>query len=142
VSIEGDVVGRVGPGILVLLAVAEGDDEATARRMAEKCAALRLFAGQGGPFDRSLGETGGEALVVSQFTLLADLRRGRRPSFAAAARPEAAAPLVDIFVRALSEAGVRVDTGRFGAAMQVDLTNDGPVTVVLDSRDLERPRSG
>jgi D-tyrosyl-tRNA(Tyr) deacylase len=122
--------------------VREGDDEATARRLAAKTAELRIFADAAGRFNRSLVEAGGEALVVSQFTLYGDVRKGRRPSFNDAARPELAEPLVESFAAALEEAGVRVARGRFGAMMQVELVNDGPVTLVLDSEELERPRRG
>jgi D-tyrosyl-tRNA(Tyr) deacylase len=125
-----------------LIGVREGDDEATARRLAAKTAELRIFADAAGRFNRSLVEAGGEALVVSQFTLYGDVRKGRRPSFNDAARPELAEPLVESFAAALEEAGVRVARGRFGAMMQVELVNDGPVTLVLDSEELERPRRG
>ena len=124
----------------MLVAVAGGDDEAEARRIAGKCAEMRIFSDADGRFNLSLTDTGGEALVVSQFTLLADVRRGRRPSFDAAARPEAAEPLVESFAEELRRRGVETQTGRFGAKMSVDLVNDGPVTVVIDSADLDRPR--
>jgi D-tyrosyl-tRNA(Tyr) deacylase len=101
---------------------------------------MRIFRDGAGRFERSLLDTGGAALVVSQFTLLADVRRGRRPSFVAAAAPEAAVPLVEAFTEALRSLGVPVASGRFGAMMEVELVNDGPVTVVLDSADLDRPR--
>jgi len=148
VSIEGETVGAIGPGLLVLLGVARGDGPDGARRLAAKIAELRIFAdpsaslgaGSEGRFSRSLVETGGSALVVSQFTLLADVRRGRRPSFAEAAPPDQAIPLIDAFVGALGELGVPVQTGRFGAHMLVELENDGPVTMVLDTADLDRPR--
>ena len=140
VTIGGDVVASVGAGLLLLIAVADGDDLATVQRIAVKCAEMRVFADDEGRFDTSLLDTGGEALVVSQFTLLADIRRGRRPSFSAAALPEVASPLVDSFAEALAALGIRVSTGRFGASMQVNLLNDGPVTIVVDSDDLERPR--
>ena len=142
VSVDGEQVASIGPGLLLLAGVAEGDDEAEARRMAVKCAEMRIFADAEGRFNLSVTEVGGEALVVSQFTLLADVRRGRRPSFAAAAAPDVAAPMVEAFVRALQEAGVAVQTGRFGAKMEVELVNDGPVTIVMDSGDLGRPRRG
>jgi D-tyrosyl-tRNA(Tyr) deacylase len=104
---------------------------------------MRLFPSDGaGRFDRALTEVGGEALVVSQFTLLADVRRGRRPSFTDASAPDVAAPLVEAFADALRAMGVVVATGRFGAMMRVELTNDGPVTLLLDSADLDRPRHG
>jgi len=145
VSVDGETIAAIGPGLLLLVGAAEGDDDGVARRLARKCAELRIFVGdgadgRGGRFDRSLLETGGEALVVSQFTLLADVRKGRRPSFIAAAAPEIAAPLCEAFADALRALGVRVATGRFGAMMRVELVNDGPVTIVLDSGDLDRPR--
>ena len=140
VSVDGETVAAIGRGLLLLAGIADGDDDATVRRVAAKCAAMRLFPGGGDGFERSLLETGGEALVVPQFTLLADVRRGRRPSFVAAAPPKAAAPLVLAFADALRALGVRIATGRFGAHMLVELENDGPVTIILDSGDLIRPR--
>jgi D-tyrosyl-tRNA(Tyr) deacylase len=130
--------GSIGAGLCVLVGIAEGDEAADARRLAEKIAKLRIFAGADGRFDRSLLESGGEALVISQFTLIADTRRGNRPSFSGAARPEEAEPLVERFVEALRALGVEVETGVFGARMAVELTNDGPVTIVLDAGD--RPK--
>jgi D-tyrosyl-tRNA(Tyr) deacylase len=103
---------------------------------------MRIFSDEEGRFNLSLLDVGGEALVVSQFTLLADVRRGRRPSFVGAAPPEQAEPLVEAFATALGDAGVTVRTGRFGAKMSVSLVNDGPVTIVLDSETMERPRRG
>ena len=140
VTVDGDTIASIGAGLLVLLGIAEGDSEAAAEKLAAKTADLRIFAGEQGRFDRSLTACGGSALVVSQFTLLADTRKGRRPSFAAAARPEAAERLVEVYSEALRDRGVPVETGRFGAHMQVDLVNDGPVTVILDTEDLARPR--
>jgi D-aminoacyl-tRNA deacylase len=140
VAVDGETVGRIGRGLLLLVGVAEGDDETEARRLAEKCVELRVFPDDEGRFDRSLAEISGEALVVSQFTLLGDVRKGRRPSFTAAARPEVAEPIIEAFARALRERGVSVATGRFRAMMQVELVNDGPVTLVVDSSDLDRPR--
>jgi D-aminoacyl-tRNA deacylase len=142
VSVDAEVVGEIGAGLLVLVGLREGDDEATARRLATKTAELRIFMDEGGRFNRSLVETDGEALVVSQFTLYANVRKGRRPSFNDAARPEAAAPLVEAYAQELESLGVRVARGRFGAHMQVESVNDGPVTVIIDSDDLERPRHG
>ncbi len=142
VSVDGETVAAIGRGLLLLVGVAEGDDDAEARRLAQKCAEMRIFSDDEGRFNLSLLDIKGEALVVSQFTLLADVRRGRRPSFADAARPEAAEPLVEAFAQAMRDAGVPAQTGRFGAKMRVALVNEGPVTVVLDSRDLERPRRG
>lgn len=140
VTIDGETVGAIGPGLVVLLGVARDDGREEARRLATKTAELRIFADDESRFSRSLLETGGEALVVSQFTLLADVRKGRRPSFAAAATPDEASHLVDAFAEALRELGVSVATGRFGAYMLVELENDGPVTIVLDTKDLDRPR--
>ena len=137
---DGEVVGAIGRGVLVYVGVAEGDTTDEAEWLADKIAGLRIFASDERPIDRSLLDAGGAALVVSQFTLLADTRRGRRPSFTGAAPPEVAEPLVDAVVEALRASGVEVATGRFGAMMQVESTNDGPVTIVLDSSDRERPR--
>ena len=123
--------GAVGPGLCVLLGVAEGDDEEAAVRLAAKVAQLRIFENDEGKFDRSLLDTGGEALVVSQFTLLADTAKGNRPSFSGAARPEVAEPLYERFAQALRDFGVHVETGVFGARMAVELVNDGPVTIVI-----------
>jgi len=142
VSVGAETVGRIGPGLLVLLGVAQGDTAADARRLAEKTAGLRIFSDVEGRFNLSLLDTGGEALVVSQFTLLADSRKGRRPSFTGAAPPEEAEPLVGEYENALRRLGVRVAGGRFGAHMQVEILNDGPVTIILDSAELERPRRG
>jgi D-tyrosyl-tRNA(Tyr) deacylase len=142
VRIGGETAGAIGPGLLVLLGVAEGDGEEEARKLAQKTAELRVFPDAAGKFNLSLLETGGEALVVSQFTLHADTRRGRRPSFTAAAPAEVAEPLVEAYARALEGLGVRVARGRFGAKMAVELVNDGPVTLLLDTDDLARPRRG
>jgi D-tyrosyl-tRNA(Tyr) deacylase len=142
VSADGEIVGKIGPGLVVLLGVAEGDGREEARRLASKTAELRLFASDEGRFDRSLLDMGGVALVISQFTLLADVRKGRRPSFANAASPEIASTLVDAYAQALRDLGVPVETGRFGAHMLVELENDGPVTILLDTQDLDRPRRG
>ncbi len=122
----------IGAGLCVLLGVAAADDEAAAERLAGKVARLRIFEGADGRFARSLLDTGGAALVVSQFTLLADTRKGNRPSFDVAARPELAQPLYERFCAALRALGVQVETGVFGARMQVELVNDGPVTIVLE----------
>ena len=140
VAIEDQTVASIGRGLLVLVGVAQGDNEAEARRLAQKCAELRIFSDAEGKFNLSLLDVGGEALVVSQFTLLADSRKGRRPSFAEAAPAEVAEPLVDAFAGAMREVGAAVQTGRFGARMTVELANEGPVTIVLDSEDLDRPR--
>jgi D-tyrosyl-tRNA(Tyr) deacylase len=132
VTVDGASVAAVGPGLLVLLGVATGDTLADADRLAGKIARLRIFAADDGTFDRSVLDTEGEALVVSQFTLLADASRGNRPGFSHAARPEAAEPVYEHFCQALRAVGVPVQTGVFGALMQVELVNDGPVTIVLD----------
>jgi D-aminoacyl-tRNA deacylase len=124
--------GSIGPGLCVLVGVAEGDDAAAAVRLADKIARLRIFENEEGKFDRSLLDTGGAALVVSQFTLLADTAKGNRPSFSGAARPEVAEPLYERVVQALRDLGIQVATGAFGARMAVELVNDGPVTIVLE----------
>lgn len=142
VSVAGEVVGRITTGLLVLLGVGPDDDDATAELLAEKIANLRIFSDEAGRFNRSLIDIGGAALVVSQFTLFADLRRGRRPSFTDAAPPEHAAPLIETFAEALRRRGVAVTGGRFGANMQVALVNDGPVTITIDSALFREPRSG
>jgi D-tyrosyl-tRNA(Tyr) deacylase len=133
VRVDGKTVGSVGGGLLVLLGAAAGDDDSTAERLATKIARLRIFPDDDGRLDRSLLDTGGEALVVSQFTLLADTRKGNRPSFTEAAPPDVAAQLVDRFVESLRNHGIRVETGVFGARMQVELVNDGPVTIVVEA---------
>jgi D-tyrosyl-tRNA(Tyr) deacylase len=125
--------GAIGTGLCILLGVAAGDQDAAAVRLAGKIARLRIFQNEEGKFSRSLLETGGAALVVSQFTLLADTAKGNRPSFSGAARPEVAEPLYERFCEALSAIGVPVERGVFGAKMAVELVNDGPVTLVLDA---------
>jgi D-tyrosyl-tRNA(Tyr) deacylase len=131
VRIEGAVVGEVGHGLCVLLGIARGDTEVA--RLAGKVARLRVFADDAGRFDRSVLDVGGSALVVSQFTLIADTAKGNRPSFAEAAPPEEAEPLYEHFCAELRGLGVPVGTGVFGARMELELVNDGPVTIVLDS---------
>jgi D-tyrosyl-tRNA(Tyr) deacylase len=133
VTVGDVVVAEVGAGLVVLLGVAHDDSPEVAERLAGKIARLRVFGNEQGRFDRSLAETGGAALVVSQFTLIADTRKGNRPSFADAARPEVAEPLYEVFCGMLEREGVRVARGIFGARMEVALVNDGPVTVVLDA---------
>jgi D-aminoacyl-tRNA deacylase len=133
VLVDGKVRGEIGSGVFVLLGVADGDGAELADRLARKVARLRIFENDEGKFDRSLIDVGGEALVVSQFTLIADSRKGTRPDFSKAARPEAAEPLYDRVVQTLRDLGVPVQTGVFGARMQVALVNDGPVTIVLDT---------
>jgi D-aminoacyl-tRNA deacylase len=140
VTVEGQIVGQIGVGVLVLLGIAQGDSNSEATLLAEKVAAMRIFADDQGRFNHSVREAGGAALVVSQFTLYADTRRGRRPSFADAAPPEIAAPLVEAFAAALHRQGLTVATGVFGAHMQVALVNDGPVTIMLDSASFRAPR--
>jgi D-aminoacyl-tRNA deacylase len=133
-----ETVGEIGPGLLVLLGVASGDTEADAQWLAEKICALRIFEDADGKMNRSVVETAGGILVVSQFTLLASTRKGARPSFNDAARPELAIPLYEAFNRCAAAAlGRPVATGRFAAMMQVSLVNDGPVTLVIDSRARE-----
>jgi D-aminoacyl-tRNA deacylase len=124
--------GAIGAGLVALVGVAEGDAEAEVERLAGRVARLRIFAGEDGKFDRSLLDTGAAALVVSQFTLIADTAKGNRPSFSGAARPERAEPLYERFCAALRDLGVPVETGVFGARMEVELVNDGPVTIVLE----------
>jgi D-aminoacyl-tRNA deacylase len=130
---DGELTGEIGPGLLVLVGVAHADTEADADWLAAKVAALRVFADDQGRMNRSLAETGGAALVVSQFTLYGDARKGRRPSYVAAAPPTQAAPLVEAVAKSLAGSGVPVATGRFGADMRVESAGDGPVTILLDS---------
>ena len=132
VLVDGETVGEVGAGVCILLGVAESDDDAAAERLAGKVARLRIFENDAGNFDLSLLDVGGAALVVSQFTLIADTRKGNRPSFASAAGPELAEPLYQAFCSALEREEVTVARGRFGARMLVEIANDGPVTIVLD----------
>jgi D-tyrosyl-tRNA(Tyr) deacylase len=133
VSVEGAVVGRIGPGLAVLLGVGKGDGEAEVAYMVDKVLNLRVFPDEAGQMNRSLLETRGELLVVSQFTLHGDARRGRRPSYTAAAEPELANPLYESFVARARGAGITVATGVFRAMMDVALVNHGPVTILLDS---------
>jgi len=142
VRVDGETIASIEGGLLLLVGIAPGDDAAAVSRMAQKCAELRILPDDEGRFNRSLLDIGGDALVVSQFTLLADTRRGRRPSFVDAAPPEVAESLVSAFADALRRLGLDVVEGRFGAKMAVELVNDGPVTIVLDSADFDRPRGG
>jgi D-tyrosyl-tRNA(Tyr) deacylase len=136
VSVDGRVVGETGPGLLVLVGVGHADTESVADGLARKVAELRIFADDAGRTNRSLLDTGGSALVVSQFTLYADTRRGRRPGFTDAADPDSAEALYERFAAALRDVGVeRVETGAFGAEMAVELVNDGPFTIWLDTED-------
>jgi D-tyrosyl-tRNA(Tyr) deacylase len=133
VSVEGSTTGKIGPGYLLLVGLAAGDDEATVRRLAADVSKARLMPDDQGKMGVNLRDAGGQALAVSQFTLLADFSKGNRPSFNGAAKPEVAKPLFDLFVQELSTSlGRPVPTGVFGADMRVELLNDGPVTVVLE----------
>ena len=131
--VEGDVVGQVGAGVCVLLGVADDDDADAAAHLARKVARLRIFENDEGKFDRSLLDVVGSALVVSQFTLIAETSKGNRPSFSCAARPEQAEPLYEAFCGALESEGVGVARGIFGARMALELVNDGPVTIILET---------
>ena len=136
VEVDGEPVGRCGQGYLVLCGVEEGDTEADAVYCAEKTVGLRVFEDPQGKMNLSIGEVGGSVLSVSQFTLLGDARHGRRPSFSGAARPETAVPLYEKYCDLLREKGLHVEQGIFGADMKVSLVNDGPVTILMDSRRL------
>ncbi len=135
VSVAGEVVGRIGKGLVVLVGVANGDTEKDARYLAQKTVSLRIFPDGAGRFNLSALDVKSELLVVSQFTLLADTRKGRRPSFVEAAPPAQAEVLFERFVEEARATGLKVETGRFQQYMQVDIHNDGPVTILLDSRD-------
>ena len=140
VEVEGRIVGRIGAGLLVLLGVAKGDDERDLSYLLEKLQTLRIFGDDQGKMNRSLVDVGGALLLVSQFTLLGDTSKGRRPGFDLAAAPEAARALYEQAVERLRSAGLTVETGAFGAHMQVELLNDGPVTFIVDSRrQVENP---
>ena len=134
VTVDGQIVGQIGPGILVLLGVEQGDSEQDARQLADKTVDLRIFDDAQGKMNLSLADVRGSLLVVSQFTLLGDCRKGRRPSFIAAAPPELAEKLYETFIAAAGIRGIPVATGKFRAMMEVELVNDGPVTLILDSR--------
>jgi len=134
VTVAGETVGRIGDGFMVLVGAEAGDTEADARYCAEKIAGLRVFEDENDKMNLSLADVGGSVLLVSQFTLLADARKGRRPDFIQAARPEVAEPLCEVVRSIIQERGVHVETGRFRTHMQVSLVNDGPVTILLDSR--------
>ena len=133
VTVEGRVIGEIGPGLLVLLGVSSDDAEADADYLAEKIAGLRIFEDQDGKMNRSVVDVGGAVLAVSQFTLYGDVRRGKRPSFDAAARPEHARELYEYFVAQIRQRGLPCETGQFQAMMSVALVNEGPVTLLLDS---------
>lgn len=133
VEVDGETLGEIGPGVLILVCAMQGDEEPTAERLAEKIAKLRIFRDTEGRMNRSLLDNGGEALVVSQFTLAADTSRGNRPGFSAAAAPDEGRRLYLHFAGALRGLGLSVENGRFGADMQVSLVNDGPVTIWMDT---------
>lgn len=135
VTVDGRVVGAIGPGLLVLVGMFVDDQQSDVEAVAGKIATLRIFRDGHGKMNQSVADVGGSVLVVSQFTLAADVRKGRRPSFVRAAPPEVAAPFVEEFCKQLASSGMLVEQGVFGADMSVSLTNDGPVTVVIDSRD-------
>ena len=134
VEVAGETVGQIGPGFMVLVGAETGDTEADARYCAEKIAGLRVFEDAAGKMNLALADAGGDVLLVSQFTLLADARHGRRPDFIQAARPEIAEPLCETVKALIEGKGIRVETGRFRTHMRVSLVNDGPVTILLDSR--------
>ncbi len=136
VSIDHKIVSSIAKGLLVLLGVGEDDDESDAIYLAEKTIGLRIFEDDDGKMNLSVADIGGEILVISQFTLYGDCRKGRRPSFTNAAKPEKAIPLYSTYVSALKNTGLKVETGVFQAYMQVELVNDGPVTIMLDSKKL------
>ena len=136
VTVDGQIVGEIGHGLLILLGIGHGDSEAQVKTLSEKIVHLRIFEDEEGKMNRSLLDIGGETLVVSQFTLYADMRRGRRPGFTDAAPPAIAEPLVERFKHAIAAYGLKVEGGIFGAYMQVELLNDGPVTLWLDSEQL------
>ena len=136
VTVDGEQIGRIGRGFLILLGVAETDTEALADRMVKKICGLRIFPDENGKTNCSLADVGGELLVVSQFTLYANCKKGNRPSFTNAARPETAIPLYEAFIARCRESGLPVETGEFGADMKVDLLNDGPVTLWMDTKDM------
>lgn len=134
VTVENATVGEIGHGLLILLGVVKGDTEMKADYLAEKIVGLRIFDNDEGKFDKSLLDVEGEALVVSQFTLAGSWKKGKRPGFDNAAPPDLAAPLVDYFIKAISALGIVTSSGVFGAHMEIDLTNDGPVTFVMDTK--------
>ncbi len=136
VTVDGEIVGQIEHGFLILLGIGQGDSEVQVKQLSEKIVHLRVFADDEGKMNRSLLESGGQALVVSQFTLYADMRKGRRPSFIGAAAPTLAEPLVERFKAAIAAHGIHVEGGVFGAHMNVELVNDGPVTLWLDSEML------
>ena len=136
VSVGGKVIGKIGEGFLVLLGVTHEDTEAQAVKLADKLTGLRIFEDENEKMNRSLADVGGELLIVSQFTLYANCKKGRRPEFLSAARPEVAIPLYEKFVQLCRDKGFHTETGEFGAYMQVDSLNDGPLTIILDTDTL------
>lgn len=142
VSIEGQLVSTIKQGLVVLIGVGKGDSEPDAQYLADKIANLRIFSDEADKFNLSALDIGGEVLVVSQFTLLADTRKGRRPSFTEAGTPEEAEPLIDKFVQLLKASGLKVQTGRFRQNMLVEIHNSGPVTIFIDSEERLKPRRG
>ncbi|WP_195983550.1 D-aminoacyl-tRNA deacylase [Clostridium sp. D33t1_170424_F3] len=136
VTIDGTVVGEIGPGLTLLLGVTEADTEKQCDYLAEKAVNLRIFEDDAGKMNRSLLDIGGGMLIISQFTLCADCRKGRRPSFIAAARPEQAVPLYERFIAQVQTQGVQTASGQFGADMLVSIENDGPVTIILDTEEI------
>lgn len=138
VTIDGTVRGSIGPGFLILLGVAHGDTEAQAVKLADKICGLRIFEDEVGKMNLGLDAVNGQLLIVSQFTLYGNCKHGRRPDFLAAARPETAVPLYEKFIALCREKGLHVETGEFGADMKVELLNDGPVTLWMDTKDMRR----
>ncbi len=142
VTIEGQTVASIKHGLVVLIGAGKGDSEADAVYLADKVANLRIFSDEADKFNLSALDTGGEVLVVSQFTLYGDTRKGRRPSFTDAAPPEEAEPLIDRFIQLLRATGLKVETGRFRENMLVEIHNSGPVTIFIDSKERHKPRRG
>ena len=140
VTIDGKVHGQIGEGFLILLGVTHEDTEAQAVKLADKLCSLRLFEDTDGKINLTLDEVGGEIMIVSQFTLYGNCRKGRRPEFLSAARPEIAIPMYEKFVEICREKGYHVETGEFGAYMEVESLNDGPFTLIVDSADLDAPK--
>ena len=140
VRINGETVGKIGKGFMILLGITQDDSPELCAYLAEKCAGLRVFTDENDKMNLSLKDVGGEVLVVSQFTLYGDCRKGKRPSFIAAARPETAIPLYERFIAELRDRDLHVETGEFGADMKVSLVNDGPVTLILDTEEMRTGR--
>lgn len=140
VRINGESVGKIGKGFMILLGITQDDSPELCAYLAEKCAGLRVFTDENDKMNLSLKDVGGEVLVVSQFTLYGDCRKGKRPSFIAAARPETAIPLYERFIAELQDRDLHVETGEFGADMKVSLVNDGPVTLILDTEEMRTGR--